>query len=484
MRIGVLGPVVAERDGEPLDLGARKQRRLLAVLAMHRGQSMSVGSIVEAMWEEPPPSHAVVLQGYVSGLRKVLEPTRAPRTEARTIVTTSTGYMLALGPDMLDVDRFEAAVRRAAQVFPTAPERPWEPLVDVDPQTLHDAADALDDALALWRGEPYADIQDATAVLGERARLEELRAQGCELREALRLYAGSAAEASGRLEALTAAHPHRESLWMLRAVALVRAGRQVDALASLRSWREQMLDELGLDPGAGVQALETAILQQQLVLPPTAAPAKRPPVPGPPSGGAPAGEGPAADEPGDGAPGDGAPAAGAPVGADPAPDAPALLKVGIVDDHPVFRMGMVGLLGSLDGFQVVVDADGPDSALAQVTDEVDVLLMDLDLGATSGIDLTRELLGRLGDLKVLVMTMHDEDRWISEALRVGASGYLVKSAEADEVERAIRTVAQGGFVVGRGAAAAVRDVIAGREAGGSGLGGSHLREAAAAEERG
>jgi len=474
MRIGVLGPVVAEHDGVLLDLGARKQRRLLAVLAMHRGQSMSVGAIVEAMWEDPPASHAVVLQGYVSGLRKVLEPTRAPRTEARTIVTTSTGYMLALQRGALDAEQLEDAVRHVAQVFPTDPAQPWRPIAPVDAEALHAATERLDAALALWRGEPYAEMHDATVVLGERARLEELRAQGCELREAVRLHVGSVAEAAGRLEALAAAHPHRESLWMLRAVSLVRAGRQVDALALLRQWRERMLDELGLDPGAAVQELETAILQQRVDLP--AAPEAPTRAGAPPSAGtaapgearaatalpdvvpaaALAAPAPPAPEPthGSGTPAD--PAAAAPTPAPP-------LKVGLVDDHPVFRMGMVGLLGSIDGLEVVVDADGPAAARDQVGPDVDVLLMDLDLGATSGIDLTRELLAVFPGLKVLVMTMHDEDRWIAEALRVGASGYLVKSAEADEVERAVRTVAQGGFVVGRGAASAVRDVIAGKE---------------------
>lgn len=471
MRIGVLGPVTAECDGAAVDLGPLKQRRLLATLAMHRGRSLSIAAIAEAMWgDEPPASHVVVLQGYISGLRKALEPTRGPRQSGRTIVTTSTGYMLELEPGALDVDRFEAAVRDAERVFRTAPGAPWLPLEPPSREEARRACDALDAALALWRGEPYAELGDALSAQGDRASLEELRVHAQELRAAIGIAIGASADAFGRLEALGAANRHRENPAMLKAVALTNLGRQVDALASLRQWREDLLEEQGLDPSPAVRELEAAILQRRLETVELAAPAGSAPGPGGPASGgsAPAGSGPGLGAPiaaRDGsAPGPGRSAPGQENGA--GPEAFAELRVGIVDDHPVFRMGLRGLLASIPGFRVVVDADGPDAAREQVDAEVDVLLMDLDLAGHSGIDLTRELLGGFEGLRVLVMTMHDEDEWVSQAVAAGAHGYLIKSAQSDEIERAIRTVAHGGFVLDRGAAGAVRDALARSTAGG------------------
>ncbi|TQL62015.1 BTAD domain-containing putative transcriptional regulator [Rarobacter faecitabidus] len=462
VNLGVLGPLVAQRDdGSTIDLGARKQRRLLAVLAMHRGHSLSIGAIVEAMWDDPPASHAVVLQGYVSGLRKALEPSRAPRAEARLIVTTSTGYMLTLDAANTDAGRFEAAVEQARAAFSAPSNRPWQPATPPDRTEVALAASALDDALDLWRGEPYAELDDSLAAHGERSRLEELRVQAHELRAAMRIALGDAHGAIAGLESLASVQQHRESLAMLRAVAFAQAGRQVDALATLRAFRSDLLDDQGLDPSPAIAALEEQLLQQrlgELVLPGSHETAGG-------NGDAPTGIAGAVAQ------GSGKGAADEASAAPPAPalaqaDAPTL-KVGIVDDHPIFRMGMVGLLESLPGLSVVVDADGPDTAREQVTGEVDVLLMDLDLDGASGIELTRELLGVHPGLKVLVMTMHDEPDWVDRSLHAGAHGYLIKSAQADEIERAIHTVARGGFVVDRVAARVVREALSGRQDDGS-----------------
>ncbi|MGH1561143.1 response regulator transcription factor [Mumia sp. DW29H23] len=130
----------------------------------------------------------------------------------------------------------------------------------------------------------------------------------------------------------------------------------------------------------------------------------------------------------------------------------AAIRVVVVDDHPVFRLGIAGLLSSLDGIDLVGQADGPEQARARIDASVDVVLMDLDLAGESGVVLTRELVSAYPDLKVLVVTMHEDDVSVLAAMRAGARGYLLKSSPPDRLERAIRSVAVGDLIVGHGVA--------------------------------
>lgn len=409
----MLGPVEVEVGGSLLDLGAPKPRRLLAVLALHRGQPVSPETIAHALWgDEPPASHAVTIQGYVSSLRKVLEPDRAPRRAGTVIQTSALGYALRLPADEIDAARLELAVRSAGATARTDRDRPWLLAGSPDPADLDAAADLLDEALAAWRGEPYADLADDPVIAVERARLGEVRTAAVELRELIRMQGGDAATAARRLETEVSAQPHRERLWLLYAAALVRAERQVDALGALRRLRDTLRDELGVDASPAVGVLETAILQQRVS----------------PGGGA----------------------------VEPA----SVLRVAVVDDHPMFRMGMTGLLGSLDELALVGAAGESAGARALVARGVDVVLMDLDLAGESGIDLTQELVREHPDLKVLVMTMHEDDDHVAGALQAGAAGYLLKSADADDVLRAIRGVARGELIIGSAVAGAARSRLA------------------------
>lgn len=275
MQIGVLGPAMATVDGVEQDVGAAKQRALLAVLALHRRESVSTTTIVEALWgEHPPVSDTVTLQGYVYALRKVLEPHRAPRQPAQILVTTHAGYALQVPDDALDVGRLEAAVRGASALVLVSNERPWHVDPAVSTSDLHRAAAALDTALADWRGEPFTELADFGGAVAERVRLAELRVTAQELRAGLALASGEASDAAALLDTVTLQQPHRERPWLLRAVALVRTGRQVEALDVLRVLREHLRDELGIDPSQNVRELETAILQQDasLVSPVQAAP--------------------------------------------------------------------------------------------------------------------------------------------------------------------------------------------------------------------
>ncbi len=141
------------------------------------------------------------------------------------------------------------------------------------------------------------------------------------------------------------------------------------------------------------------------------------------------------------------------------------LRVVVVDDHPVFRLGMTSLLASLPGLQVVGQAADSAAARAVVDETVDVVLMDLDLGGESGIDLTRELVRAHPGLAVLVVTMSEADESVAAAIRVGARGYLLKDATPEAVERGIRAVASGEMIMGpRVAARAMAHLVGGRTA--------------------
>jgi DNA-binding NarL/FixJ family response regulator len=143
------------------------------------------------------------------------------------------------------------------------------------------------------------------------------------------------------------------------------------------------------------------------------------------------------------------------------------VRVLVVDDHPVFRMGMVALLDSIDGLSVVAQAESAEEAIA-ATDalELDVVIMDLHLGASSGIDATREIVQRHPQLGVLVVTMLDDDDSVFASMRTGARGYLLKGADPVEVERAVRAVANGEILLGPSVAARAVAFLSGTRVGG------------------
>ncbi|WP_225101881.1 AfsR/SARP family transcriptional regulator [Streptomyces sp. CoH27] len=244
-----LGPIEAAVGGRLVDLGAPKQRALLALLVSKVGQPVTVDVIVEELWTgNPPPSAIASLQAYVANLRRVLEPGRAPRTPPTVLRTYGRGYLLNSRVVEVDVQRFgERAVAG------------WQALERGDAQS---AVHAFDVALALWRGQAYAEVADTPYVGPDVARLDELRLSAVEGRCAALLAAGAHEVAVAELEAFVQAHPLREYGCELLSLALYRAGRQVDALAVLRTNQRRLAEELGIDPRPALQVLEQQILNQ------------------------------------------------------------------------------------------------------------------------------------------------------------------------------------------------------------------------------
>jgi peptide/nickel transport system substrate-binding protein len=234
----LLGALEARVDDGPIELGARKQRAVLAMLALEVGRAVTVDRLVEGLWGETPPSSAPkMVQLYVSRLRRVLDGSGA------RIVTRGRGYELQLPEDGVDAVRFER-------------------LLDTRPR----------EALALWHGAPLADLADEPFAAAEIRRLEELRLRATELAIDADLAAGRHAEVIGELDALVDQQPLRERLRAQRMLALYRSGRQAEALEAYRDAREALV-ELGIEPGEELRALHQAILEHdpRIAAPPAAA---------------------------------------------------------------------------------------------------------------------------------------------------------------------------------------------------------------------
>ena len=118
----------------------------------------------------------------------------------------------------------------------------------------------LADALALWRGPAYADLCDCESLAREAARLDELRQDALEERVEADLACGRGPDLVQGLQEGVQTHPFRERRWRQLAVALYRSGRQADALEALRRVRTALREELGVDPGPELRAVEEAIL--------------------------------------------------------------------------------------------------------------------------------------------------------------------------------------------------------------------------------
>jgi YVTN family beta-propeller protein len=249
----ILGPIEVASNGETLAIGQGKQRAVLALLLLGAGEVVSSDTLIDELWDGRAPATAQKsLQVYVSRLRKVLGD--------GIIVTEARGYKLDVAPEAVDLHRFERLVSEAREQLPPV------------------AATTLRDALSLWRGGALADVADQPFAQRPIARLEELRLTAIEDRIEADLALGRHGQLAAELEGLVQQHPYRERLRAQLMLALYRMGRQADALAAYRDARATLADELGLEPGPELRALEQRILSQDPALD-VAAEARAPEVP-------------------------------------------------------------------------------------------------------------------------------------------------------------------------------------------------------------
>ena len=241
MDVRLFGQLEAADGGVALAVRGAKQRALLALLALYRGEPVSADRLIDVLWGDglaAKPANA--LQAQIGQLRRILG--------AGAIVTTEAGYALAVGPDEVDVVRFEQLVAKGRRL--------------AEAGEMAQASAALGEALGLRRGEPLAEFAYAGFADAERAQLDELTLVAIETRAGADLVLGRHGELAGELEAHCRQHPLRERLWELLILALYRAGRQGDALRAYTEVRDRLAGELGIDPGPALRELQARILAQ------------------------------------------------------------------------------------------------------------------------------------------------------------------------------------------------------------------------------
>ena len=251
MEFRTLGGLEVWERGTPVPLRGAIQRSVLAYLLLHPNEAVPVSQVVDELWGvAPPPTATKMVQNAVSSLRKL-------DGFAEILVTRPGGYALELVREQVDAHRFERLVEQArAALAGGAPE---------------DAVRHIEEASALWRGPPFADVPSASFAQLEIARLEELRMEATELGIEAGLALGRHNELTAELESLVNQHPLRETLRLQQMLALYRSGRQAEALAAYQAARRYLGDELGIDPSPALQRLERSILVQDPELEPAKA---------------------------------------------------------------------------------------------------------------------------------------------------------------------------------------------------------------------
>jgi SARP family transcriptional regulator, regulator of embCAB operon len=248
---GVLGPLQVTAGGTRMNLGAPKQRAVLAMLVINRNRPVSVDALIGAVWDEDPvPAARVSIQSHVSNLRRLLRGGGADQV----LASVPPGYQLSIADADCDLGRFGIAKAAGAQAAAAG--------------RFEEASGHLSGALSEWRGPVLDDLREftfvdtfATALVEEKVAVHTARAEA-------EIACGRAESVIGELEALIAEHPYRERLWAQLMTAYYVTERQSDALGAYRRLKTALAEGLGIDPGPTVTDLHERILRQEA---PTAA---------------------------------------------------------------------------------------------------------------------------------------------------------------------------------------------------------------------
>jgi DNA-binding SARP family transcriptional activator/ABC-type branched-subunit amino acid transport system substrate-binding protein len=248
----ILGPLTVRNESGEVDLGGARQRALLALLLLRRGEAVSADRLIDELWGGSPPAGAAkTLQVYVSRLRTALGDGLVARR--------GQGYALDTRRAVwLDAERFEHRLDEGRRSLANGDARA--------------AVETLGEALAIWRGPVLEEFEYADWAQTERRRLEELRLLAREERIEGCLQLGEADRLVPELRALSSEYPLRERLRAQLMLALYRAGRQADALEVFREGRRCLVEELGVEPGPELQELQRQILAHAPELGPAARP--------------------------------------------------------------------------------------------------------------------------------------------------------------------------------------------------------------------
>jgi DNA-binding SARP family transcriptional activator len=245
LTFSILGPVEVRDVGREVALPRRQQRAVLALLLLEANRVVLADVLRDRLWAETPPASATaVLHNRISELRKLLG--------AEVIETRPAGYLLRVEPRQVDLLRFEELVQRARSEPPA------------------ERSQTLREALALWRGDPLADLTYEPCAAEAIAYLANRRLDVLEQRLDADLDLGRHADVVGELEGLVAQHGERENLVGQLMRALSQGGRQAEAIRVYHECRQLLDDRLGVPPGPALQQRYREVIRHDpSVLPPS-----------------------------------------------------------------------------------------------------------------------------------------------------------------------------------------------------------------------
>jgi DNA-binding SARP family transcriptional activator/tetratricopeptide (TPR) repeat protein len=242
VRFELLGPCLVDDAGAQVSVAGGRLRVLLAALLLAANRPVAGEVLAEAVWDgSPPTGYQTTLRSHVMRLRRAL-----PDDVAARIVARPPGYLIQIDQAELDVLQFDAACREAA--------------AELRAERWTEASQAAIRGLNLWRGTPLVDVPSQPLRDGWLPQWEQQRTQLIETRVEADLRLGHDVELVPELRDLIRQHPLRERLHAHLMLALARAGRPAEALEAYGDARRVLADELGIDPGPDLQALQTSIL--------------------------------------------------------------------------------------------------------------------------------------------------------------------------------------------------------------------------------
>jgi DNA-binding SARP family transcriptional activator/Tfp pilus assembly protein PilF len=247
----VLGAVEVVDGERPIRFGPDKLRVLLGVLLCHANREVSREALIDALWSRPPRTAAENLRVHVYHLRRGLG--------AERVVRHPGGYSLVVKEGELDSETFTQRVEQGSRMLAAG--------------EIHDAARTLRAALSMWRGPAFGDLRNVDLLRARAEHLEELRLDAVARRIDADLIVGEHNQILGELARLAAEHPLRERFQAQLLLALYRSGRIAEALQAFDRYRRRLSADLGVEPGAELQALHLAILRDDPGLIPVSLPA-------------------------------------------------------------------------------------------------------------------------------------------------------------------------------------------------------------------
>ncbi|MFG2622109.1 BTAD domain-containing putative transcriptional regulator [Streptomyces sp. NPDC048507] len=256
MDIDVLGALAVRENGVSITPTAAKPRQVLALLALHADQVVPVAALIEELWgEKPPRSARTTLQTYVLQLRGLIaaaleggdaEEGGAVRTAKDVLVTLPGGYMLSSAGGTSDVRAFDRLAGMGYRAM--------------DAGDFPGAARLLREALALWSGPAFADVDGGVQLDMETRRLEETRLCALDQRIEADLRLGRHRELLAELTVLASRYRIHENLHGQFMLALHRSGRRGEALSVYQRLRATLVRELGIEPSSALRSLQRSIL--------------------------------------------------------------------------------------------------------------------------------------------------------------------------------------------------------------------------------